>query len=60
TRNNHSIIVIDNVKPASIADRCGALHCGDQINAIDDKSFTDITLVEANTIIQSCKGDFCR
>ncbi|CAF1005411.1 unnamed protein product [Rotaria sp. Silwood1] len=60
TRNNHSVIIIDNVKPASIADRCGALHCGDQINAIDEKSFLDITLVEANTILQSCTGDFCR
>ncbi|CAF2332315.1 unnamed protein product [Rotaria sp. Silwood2] len=60
TRNNHSVIIIDNVKPASIADRCGALHCGDQINAIDEKSFIDISLVEANSILQSCTGDFCR
>ncbi|CAF1013518.1 unnamed protein product [Rotaria sordida] len=60
TRNNHSVIVIDNVKPASIADRCGALHCGDQINGIDEKSFMDISLIEANTILQSCTSDFCR
>ncbi|CAF3827601.1 unnamed protein product [Adineta steineri] len=59
-RNNRSIIVIDNIKPASIADRCGALHCGDQINAIDQKSFDTMSLTEANTILRSCTGDFCR
>ncbi|CAF0828269.1 unnamed protein product [Rotaria sp. Silwood1] len=59
-RNNRPIIVIDNVKPASIADRCGALHCGDQINAIDQKSFDGISLFDANTILRSCTGDFCR
>ncbi len=59
-RNNHPIIVVDNVKPASIADRCGALHCGDQINAIDQKLFDGISLIEANAILRSCTGDFCR
>ncbi|CAF1419814.1 unnamed protein product [Adineta steineri] len=59
-RSNRSIIVIDNIKPASIADRCGALHCGDQINAIDQKSFDTMSLTEANTILRSCTGDFCR
>ncbi|CAF1493619.1 unnamed protein product, partial [Adineta steineri] len=59
-RSNRSIIIIDNIKPASIADRCGALHCGDQINAIDQKSFDTMSLTEANTILRSCTGDFCR
>ncbi|CAF5211662.1 unnamed protein product, partial [Rotaria magnacalcarata] len=59
-RGNRSIIVIDIVKPASIADRCGALHCGDQINAIDQKLFDNISLFEANTVLRSCTGDFCR
>ncbi|CAF0852285.1 unnamed protein product [Adineta ricciae] len=58
-RSNRSIIVIDNVKPASIADRCGALHSGDQINAIDKKSFDGISLIEANAILRACTGDFC-
>lgn len=40
--------------------RCGALHCGDQINAIDQKSFDGISLNEANQILRSCTGDFCR
>jgi hypothetical protein len=40
--------------------RCGALHCGDQINAIDQKSFDGISLIEANAILRTCTGDFCR
>lgn len=40
--------------------RCGALHCSDQINGIDDKSFNDISIIEANAIVQSCTSDFCR
>lgn len=40
--------------------RCGALHCGDQINGIDQKSFDGISLLDANTILRSCTGDFCR
>jgi C-terminal processing protease CtpA/Prc len=39
---------------------CGALHCGDQINAIDQKSFEGMSLTEANAILRSCTGDFCR
>ena len=39
---------------------CGALHCGDQINAIDQKSFEGMSLIEANAILRSCIGDFCR
>ncbi|CAF1186961.1 unnamed protein product [Adineta ricciae] len=60
TRSNRSLIVIDQIKPASIADRCGALHCGDQINAIDQKPFDGMSLSEANSILRSCTGDFCR
>ena len=40
--------------------RCGALHCGDQLNGIDQKSFTGISLTEANAVLRSCIGDFCR
>jgi len=39
--------------------RCGALHCGDQINAIDQKAFDGISLTEANAILRSCTSDFC-
>lgn len=44
----------------SIRFSCGALHCGDQINAVDQKSFIGISLAEANNILRSCLGDFCR
>lgn len=40
--------------------RCGALHCGDQINAIDQKSFDGMSLMDANAILRLCTGDFCR
>lgn len=40
--------------------RCGALHCGDQVNAIDQKPFDNMSLLEANAILRSCTGDFCR
>lgn len=39
---------------------CGALHCGDQINAIDQKSFDGISLSDATAVLRSCTGDFCR
>ncbi|XP_064872518.1 glutamate receptor-interacting protein 1-like [Oncorhynchus nerka] len=32
---NKQVIIIDKVKPASIADRCGALHAGDHILSVD-------------------------
>ena len=40
--------------------RCGALHRGDQINAINGKLFNDISLIEANAILRACTNDFCR
>ncbi len=40
--------------------RCGALHCGDQINAIDQKAFDGISLIDANAILRTCISDFCR
>jgi hypothetical protein len=40
--------------------RCGALHCGDQINALDQKSFDGMLLMDANAILRSSIGDFCR
>ncbi len=39
---------------------CGALHCGDQINAIDQKSFDGMSLAEANAVLRACIGEFCR
>jgi hypothetical protein len=36
------------------------LHCGDQVNAIDQKTFAGLSLAEANAILRLCTGDFCR
>ncbi|XP_033115491.1 glutamate receptor-interacting protein 2-like [Anneissia japonica] len=46
-------IVIDSIKPASIADRCGALHVGDEIRAIDGSSTDSMTVAEAMQLLQS-------
>lgn len=48
------------IKSNEILSSCGALHCGDQINAIDQKSFDGISLSDASAILRTCTGDFCR
>ncbi len=53
-------ILVESVKPASIADRCGAIYVGDQILSIDDVSFEHVTLAEANQILKNCVGEFSR
>ncbi|XP_072566526.1 glutamate receptor-interacting protein 1 isoform X3 [Paramormyrops kingsleyae] len=50
---NKQVIVIDKVKPASIADRCGALHAGDHILSVDGTSMEYCTLAEANQLLAS-------
>ncbi|XP_035468039.1 glutamate receptor-interacting protein 1 isoform X9 [Scophthalmus maximus] len=50
------VIVIDKVKPASIADRCGALHAGDHILSVDGKSMEFCSLAEATQLLSaSCQ-----
>ncbi|KAM8909064.1 glutamate receptor-interacting protein 1 isoform 3-T3 [Spinachia spinachia] len=50
------VIVIDKVKPASIADRCGALHAGDHILSVDGKSMEFCSLTEATQLLSaSCQ-----
>ncbi|XP_056280568.1 glutamate receptor-interacting protein 1 isoform X3 [Pseudoliparis swirei] len=50
------VIVIDKVKPASIADRCGALHAGDHILSVDGKSMEFSSLAEATQLLSaSCQ-----
>ncbi|XP_061920598.1 glutamate receptor-interacting protein 1 isoform X6 [Entelurus aequoreus] len=50
------VIVIDKVKPASIADRCGALHAGDHILSVDGKSMEFCSLAEATQLLcASCQ-----
>ncbi|XP_070804086.1 glutamate receptor-interacting protein 1 isoform X4 [Pituophis catenifer annectens] len=45
------VIVIDKIKSASIADRCGALHIGDHILSIDGTSMEYCTLAEATQFL---------
>ncbi|XP_040838095.1 glutamate receptor-interacting protein 1 isoform X5 [Ochotona curzoniae] len=48
---NKQVIVIDRIKSASIADRCGALHVGDHILSIDGTSMEYCTLAEATQFL---------
>ncbi|KFO24772.1 Glutamate receptor-interacting protein 1, partial [Fukomys damarensis] len=48
---NKQVIVIDKIKSASIADRCGALHVGDHILSIDGTSTEYCTLAEATQFL---------
>ncbi|KAM6954633.1 glutamate receptor-interacting protein 1 isoform 2-T2 [Aplochiton taeniatus] len=50
---NKQVIIIDKVKPASIADRCGALHAGDHILSVDGTSMEYCTLGEATQLLAS-------
>ncbi|XP_064417774.1 glutamate receptor-interacting protein 1 isoform X3 [Latimeria chalumnae] len=50
---NKQVIVIDKIKLASIADRCGALHVGDHILSIDGTSMEHCTLAEATQLLAS-------
>ncbi|XP_077565615.1 glutamate receptor-interacting protein 1 isoform X2 [Stigmatopora nigra] len=47
------VIVIDKVKRASIADRCGALHAGDHILSVDGKSMEFCSLAEATQLLSA-------
>ncbi|XP_032276793.1 glutamate receptor-interacting protein 1 isoform X6 [Halichoerus grypus] len=48
---NKQVIVIDKIKSASIADRCGALHVGDHVLSIDGTSMEYCTLAEATQFL---------
>ncbi|KAM9313147.1 glutamate receptor-interacting protein 1 [Gastrophryne carolinensis] len=50
---NKQVIVIDKIKPASIADRCGALHVGDHILSVDGTSMEYCTLAESTQLLAS-------
>ncbi|XP_039625656.1 glutamate receptor-interacting protein 1 isoform X3 [Polypterus senegalus] len=50
---NKQVIVIDKIKPASIADRCGALHAGDHILSVDGTSMEYCTLAESTQLLAS-------
>lgn len=50
-----TITVIESIKPASIAERCGALHVGDQILAVDDTRVDGATMtaVEVTQLLKN-------
>ncbi|XP_058244828.1 glutamate receptor-interacting protein 2a isoform X2 [Hemibagrus wyckioides] len=49
-RNKH-VITIQKIKPASVAERCGALHVGDILLAIDGMSTEHCSLLEAQQLL---------
>ncbi|XP_061107680.1 glutamate receptor-interacting protein 1-like isoform X2 [Conger conger] len=50
---NKQVVIIEKVKPASIADRCGALHAGDHILSVDGTSMEFCSLAEATQLLAS-------
>ncbi|XP_030072277.1 LOW QUALITY PROTEIN: glutamate receptor-interacting protein 1 [Microcaecilia unicolor] len=50
---NKQVIIIDKIKCASTADRCGALHVGDQILSINGNDIENCTLAEATQLLAS-------
>ncbi|XP_074537236.1 glutamate receptor-interacting protein 2-like isoform X2 [Halichoeres trimaculatus] len=45
------VIIIDKIKPASVVERCGALHVGDIILCIDGTSTEHCSLMEATQLL---------
>ncbi|XP_044737427.1 glutamate receptor-interacting protein 1-like isoform X2 [Chrysoperla carnea] len=60
--DNENVIYIESIMPASIADRCGALHINDQILAIDDIRLegTNLSAEEVMTLFENSKGSVTR
>uniref|UniRef100_A0A803SY03 Glutamate receptor interacting protein 2 n=1 Tax=Anolis carolinensis TaxID=28377 RepID=A0A803SY03_ANOCA len=51
SHRNKQVIIIDKIKPASVVDRCGALHIGDHILSIDGTSTEHCSLLEATQLL---------
>uniref|UniRef100_A0A4W6E3L2 Glutamate receptor interacting protein 2a n=1 Tax=Lates calcarifer TaxID=8187 RepID=A0A4W6E3L2_LATCA len=47
------VIIIDKIKPASVVERCGALHAGDILLSIDGTSTEHCSLMEATQLLAS-------
>uniref|UniRef100_T1JDC7 PDZ domain-containing protein n=1 Tax=Strigamia maritima TaxID=126957 RepID=T1JDC7_STRMM len=45
-------IIIESIKQASIADRCGALHINDQVLAINDVAVSSMSLLDVSQMLQ--------
>uniref|UniRef100_A0A8C4NT93 Glutamate receptor interacting protein 2a n=1 Tax=Dicentrarchus labrax TaxID=13489 RepID=A0A8C4NT93_DICLA len=50
---NKQVIIIDKIKPASVVERCGALHVGDILLSIDGTSTEHCSLMEATQLLAS-------
>ncbi|XP_029975626.1 glutamate receptor-interacting protein 2-like isoform X3 [Salarias fasciatus] len=50
---NKQVVIIDKIKPASVVERCGALHVGDIILSIDGTSTEHCSLMEATQLLAS-------
>uniref|UniRef100_A0A8C4ZWY9 Glutamate receptor interacting protein 2 n=1 Tax=Gadus morhua TaxID=8049 RepID=A0A8C4ZWY9_GADMO len=53
THRNKQVIIIDRIKPASVVDRCGALHVGDHLLSIDGTSTEHCSVLEATQLLAS-------
>ncbi|XP_037629392.1 glutamate receptor-interacting protein 2-like isoform X4 [Sebastes umbrosus] len=50
---NKQVVIIDKIKPASVVERCGALHAGDILLSIDGTSTEHCSLMEATQLLAS-------
>ncbi|XP_064605034.1 glutamate receptor-interacting protein 1-like isoform X3 [Liolophura sinensis] len=50
---NRRCVCVDRIKPASVADRCGALHVGDHILSIDGATVEHMSVAEASQLLRS-------
>ncbi|KAM6977037.1 glutamate receptor-interacting protein 2-like isoform 2-T2 [Aplochiton taeniatus] len=50
---NKQVIIVDKIKPASVVERCGALHIGDILLSIDGTSTEHCSLMEATQLLSS-------
>ncbi|KAG7267295.1 hypothetical protein CRUP_000293 [Coryphaenoides rupestris] len=50
---NRQVIIIDKIKAAGVAERCGALHLGDILLSIDGTSTDHCSLMEATQLLAS-------
>ncbi|KAH9363912.1 hypothetical protein HPB48_003203 [Haemaphysalis longicornis] len=59
-QHGEGAIVFDSIKQASVAERCGALHVGDQLLAIDGTRVEHMTAAEATQLLKMAVGDVIR
>ncbi|XP_077582205.1 glutamate receptor-interacting protein 2 isoform X2 [Stigmatopora nigra] len=53
SQRNKRVVVVERVKPGSVADRCGALHAGDHLLSIDGTSTEHCGVLEATQLLAS-------